>query len=119
MQLCVCSDVPKLTVSGPVRLLDRSNGFVRWVQPGEANALIESGVVDALGTTRKIHAIRWTAAGPTHWEHTHPIPSRTPGMGGSHRRENECNPKGVWTIERVPRSLRHVFTAVLDDCKAA
>ena len=37
----------------------------------------------------------------------------------SHNHETEINPEKVWTLKRISRRDRPVFTAVLDDCIAA
>lgn len=34
----------------------------------------------------------------------------------SHNHETGDNPEKVWTLKRLPRSTRPVFTAVLDEC---
>lgn len=35
----------------------------------------------------------------------------------SHHGETDTNPSNVWTLKRIPSHARHVFTAVLDECR--
>jgi hypothetical protein len=41
---------------------------------------------------------------------------RKASIGTSHQQERRDNPKGVWTIDRMPRAARGIFLAVVTDC---
>ena len=103
-------------ITGRVKLLDAANNFVQLLGQERAEALLRSGRVYPVIERGKVRAVRWTQPGAFLDELAVPCALRKPGAGSSHRNERQDNPKGTWTIDRVRRSERGLFLAVVTDC---
>jgi hypothetical protein len=101
-----------------VRLLDRADEHVCWLEASEARRLIARGQVEVLRTRRRIRAVRWVAA-EAREEPRRLYVLRRRGYGDSHRRETWDNPRGVWTIDRIPRRHRTLFLTTIAERIAA
>jgi hypothetical protein len=100
---------PKVTVM-PFRLSvqDASGKHLYWADEEEARQLIKERKVRILRTKKRIRGLR--AVGSI-------VASQATlrGKGYSHDHETNTNPKGVWTLVRIPESTRDIFTSVIDD----
>lgn len=100
-----------------VRLYDRGGNYVRLISGEDAWRMVGSGEVETSGRRRgrRIRAVRWVwieADDPKDKDYV----VRRRGYGDSHCRETPENPRGVWTIDRVRREHRRLFTRVVEDC---
>lgn len=97
-----------------IRLLDRAGQFVKWITEAEAEGYIKRHEGVARGS-RKTRIVKLLGDSPIANHHG---PMRSRGASGdSHRREvYDENPRGVWTIDRVPVSTRNIFIQVVTDC---
>ena len=112
MRADVCRFGP---IDRPLKLVDRAGEFVRWVQPDEAAARLDSGQFVALGTRKRIRAVRWVGPEPEQMERR-AYPIRPHGFGDAHKHESYWNPRGVWTLDGIPETAKPIFTRVLDEC---
>jgi hypothetical protein len=108
----VSLQIPIRTVSGKVSIVDHSGTVLDWVSAQEAAELIKSGKVEILGTRRKVRSLRYFCKDPDIKLTAH----RRPGYGEAHARETYSNPKGTWTLERIPERHAHLFQTVIREC---
>ncbi|MBX9601235.1 MAG: hypothetical protein K2X35_09530 [Bryobacteraceae bacterium] len=117
--------MPELVVCAErLRLLDGAGELVCWVNEHEARKLIKEGVAGILRTKRKVRALVLKAGGGrtggvTEERSSHDLRHRGRQAGAAHSRETKQNPRGVWTIDRLPSGTRRIFLAVVEDCLAA
>lgn len=94
-----------------LELQDHAGAFLRWITPEEGCALVEDRKIgEWRGTKRKMRAVQLVRATAA------PDPAligdlaRPPqGKRYSHNRETRENPRGVWTLIRIPAAQRAVF----------
>lgn len=103
-----------------VRLIDRAGSHVCWLERDEARRLLAAGEVEAVQrhSGASVWAVRWTMSEPAD-EPRRLYVIRKRGYGDPHRRETPENPPGVWTIDRIRPSHRHLFVRVLAERLAA
>ena len=101
-------------VPAKVRLVDRAGAHVCWLEASEAERLIARGEVEVLGSNRRVRAVRWAAA-EAREEPRRLYVIRRRSYGDSHRRETHENPRGVWTLDRIPARHRKIFLAVVSE----
>ena len=94
-------------------LLNNDGSFVAWLSEADARRLIRERKVHLLHTKKRVRAVRVIEEVVTP---TKPAAVRRRGVGDSHKRDARDNPAGVWTIDRIPRSLRPVFRQVVTEC---
>ncbi len=103
---------------------------MRWVDEDEARELVKQGVVGILRTKRRVRALQMReriAAAPSSGgrpgeqqvSSARDLRHRGLQAGSAHSRETKQNPRGVWTINRLPSGTRRIFLAVVEDCLAA
>ena len=99
-----------------IGLLDHSGELVKWLEPEEARGYLLRGEVVAVRTKRKVRALKLIADYSDCGQ-----PARRSGSspGIPHTHETYFNPPRVFTFDRVPPSIRPLFTAVVKDCLAA
>lgn len=91
-----------------------------WLSAEDVRRLLGAGEIEALRSKRgRVHRVRWRTNYAAADDPRRRYAIRTKGVGDSHNHEREDNPAGVWTIDRVRKRDREVFTTVLDDCMAA
>lgn len=97
-----------------IPLRDRAGIVIRWLEEAEAEKMAQSHAGDliVLRTKRRIRGLK-LIGNP---DSVHHFVMRQRGMGDSHRRDTYDNPRGVWSIDRLPKSTRDVFVRVLTDC---
>lgn len=95
-----------------IRLLDRAGQFVKWITEAEAQGYCKRHEGVARGS-RKTRVVKLLGDSPIANHHG---PMRIRGSGESHRRDTYENPRGVWHIDRVPRSTQPIFLQVVTDC---
>jgi len=102
----------KVTVM-PYRLsvVDAAGKHLFWVDDEKARQLIKERKVEILRTKRRVRALR--AIAPVLEMRGSAADLR--GARYSHDRATEENPHGVWTLVRIPKSTRDIFTSVVDD----
>ena len=111
--------IDRREIAAKVRLYDRGHNFVCVLDADETRLLLrEDKVAPTGGGVRgRIRAVRWVTP---HQEDAAPpggaFVIRRRGYGDSHCRENQNNPRGVWTIDRVLDRHRRMFRRVLEDC---
>lgn len=89
-----------------------------WVDFEEAQRLIRSRQVTCIRHNGKIRALRaFNTADRSKPEK--PTPLRRRSIGDSHKNERRDNPAGVWTIDRIGKSTRTIFLAVISDCSSS
>ena len=116
--------MPELEVCAErLRLLDGAGELVCWVDEHEARKLVKEGVAGILRTKRRVRALvlkphvsRTSVPQPGP---SHDLRHRGQQAGAAHSRETKQNPRGVWTIDRLPSGTRRIFLAVVEDCLAA
>jgi hypothetical protein len=103
-----------------VELLDHANQHLDWIPVAQAKDAFSRGQIVLLGTARKIHQVRIAGRciddGKIY--NSSDMRRKPTRMGDSHKNETWCNPKGVYTINRLPASVEPVFTAVPRSCLA-
>jgi hypothetical protein len=116
ISLIVASEAPsKLAV------VDPQGELLFWVEDGdEARTLIKKRQARLIRKNGRVRMLVATDA------FTEEYGSLDGGRGTafdktrySHNHETDTNPEKVWTLKRLPRTTRPVFTRVLDDCLAA
>lgn len=95
-----------------IQLLDRAGQHVKWVTDAEAEGYLKrhEAVERGRGKHRKLKLLGDSPIANHHG------PMRQRGLGESHRRDTYDNPRGCWSINRVPKSARGVFLQVVTDC---
>lgn len=103
--------------AGSYRLavVDAEEKHLFWADDEKARRLIKERKVEILWTKRgRVRALR--AIVPVVEMRGSAADLR--GARYSHDRATEENPHGVWTLVRIPKSTRGIFTSVVDDlCK--
>lgn len=89
-----------------------------WVDFEEAQRLIRLRQVACIRHNGRIRALRAVDTA-VRSQPDKPTPLRRKSVGDSHKNERRDNPPGVWTIDRIRKSSRAVFLAVLTDCSAS
>ena len=86
--------------------------LIEYVDEDTARQLIKEGAVELLRTKRRVRSLRMRAhprviamPKPSRYDMAH----RKRPVGQSHKNENETNPAGVWTIDRIPRAADDLF----------
>ena len=104
-----------------LEVLGAEGEHVRWVDEEQARNLVKRGVATVRRTKRRIRALQLvpTAARIDDAGGRRDLKNRGLQAGAAHARETNKNPRGVWTIERLPKSTRDIFLTVVEDCRAA
>lgn len=92
---------------------DRSGEVLFYVAPATALDMISRGVVLPVGTK---HTIRGLRVSPKYDDSKVISLAAYVGQRYSHSHETRDNPEGCWTLKRLSRSVRPVFTQVIADC---
>lgn len=109
--------LPQLPIdrfAAKVQLLDHSGERLQWVSGADAQQMLSEELAEIKGRRRdKIFAITVRMADvPINRR----IPVRVPGAGSAHRRDTYFNPRGVFTIDRIPPSTREMYSDVVTSC---
>ena len=110
MLICIERMLPRRT---PV--YDHADVLLYCVDRATARELIQKPYVQVIGTSRKIKALRF---GPEPQITACKIRRRRE-TGKPHDDETPVNPRGVWTIDRIPASCQPHFVAVVQQCQKA
>lgn len=107
--------------SGPacrrlIELIDDAGDHVAWLEDEAARELLRQKRAESLVTKRgRIKALRATAETKVIAGGSGPRPTRY-----SHDRETTDNPRGCWTLIRLPAKTRSIYTVVVvDECRKA
>ena len=102
---------------------DRRTGAIGFFDEPTILSLIKTGIFQPVGNRRAIHEIR--NVGPTLWklvtlaeELAGYKPSEARPTKYSHNRETSDNPANVWTLIRLSKRTRGIFTEVVTNCIA-
>jgi hypothetical protein len=103
--------------NGDVPVLDHAGEVLSWADADEVARLLADGRNARIGTPRRVRAIRLRGPDPAlSTEGSGP----RPGLGMVNRRESFTNVRGVWSFERIPDHMKHLFEGVvLERLKAA
>lgn len=97
-----------------IELIDDDGFHVCWLDESAAHEMLAQKRAESLVTKRgRLKALRATPETKLTASGSGPRPARY-----SHDRETRDNPRGCWTLIRLPRSTRPVYTAVLDQVAA-
>lgn len=104
-----------------LEVLGAEGEHVRWVDEEQARDLVKRGVAAVRRTKRRIRALQLVPAAARIDEAggRRDLKNRGLQAGAAHACETQKNPRGVWTIEKLPASTRDIFLAVVEDCRAA
>jgi hypothetical protein len=110
--------IPIATLPEKLPVVDSLGNFMFWADEEKARSLIHERKVTLLrgrsgGEIRKLQVI------PGEEEAVSAADFRYMGTRYSHSRETEENPKNCWTLKKLPRGTREIFTTVLDECMTA
>lgn len=112
--------VLKVLKTAPLAVYTHAGLFAFWAKPLKAQKLLATGGFKLLRTKRKLRGLQAKSAAVCRAQvRTETERIRQAGMGDAHRKENYFNPRGVWTIDRIPERLQPLFTVVLDELKSA
>lgn len=105
---------PEPRSDGTVPVLDHADAVIDWVGPDEAARLLTDSRNTRIGTRSRLRAVR--LGGPDPGELLLVGSRHTPDFGTPHQRESYWNPRGVWTLDRIPERFRDDFRGVVLDC---
>lgn len=112
--------LPAIPSDRPLAVYTHAGLFAFWAAPVKVKKLLASGGFKPVGTKKKIRGLQAKSAAVCRAQvRTETERIRQAGIGDAHRRETYFNPRGVWTIDRLPESLKPLFTVVVDELKTA
>mgnify|MGYP003584816389 FL=1 len=107
MLVCIERTIPRRT---PV--YDHADVLMYFVDRETCRELPKKPYVQVIANSRKIKGLRF---GPEPNITAGITPQRRP-VGKPYDRESYTNVRGVWTIDRIPRSCQPHFVAVVQQC---
>jgi hypothetical protein len=103
------------TERADISLLDHAGEHLMWLTVSQAQKLIDEKRAEPVGTRRRpMRKVRFRTPEPDMKDRRFII--RGLALGGSHRHARQDNPEGVWTIDRLDKSTRSIFLAVVNEC---